>query len=54
MNAFKITFDNGDSMVSRLNGNIEDARRYYLGNIFNLGVVNDDMHRCVGVEEVGE
>ena len=54
MGVYKVIFDNGDSLITKLNGNIEDARRYYLGNTFNLGIVNDDMHKCVSVEEIEE
>lgn len=54
MKIFKVTFDNGDSLVTRLNGTIEDARKYYIGTVFNLGVVDDDMHRCVKVEEISD
>ncbi len=52
MNTFRITFDNGDMLVTRLNGTIEDARQYYLGHIFNLGAAGDDMHLCTSVTEV--
>ena len=52
MKTFKVIFDNGDSLITGLNGSLEDARNYYLGTIFNLGIVDDDMHRCVSVEEV--
>lgn len=54
MKTFKVTFDNGDFLVTRLNGNIEDARQYYIGTVFNLGTEYDDMHRCVKVEEIEE
>lgn len=54
MKTFKITFDNGDSLVTRLNGTFEDACQYYIGSMFNLGVVDDDMHRCVKVEEISD
>jgi len=52
MNTFRVTFDNGDMLVTRLNGTIEDARHYYLGHTFNLGTEGDDMHLCTAVTEV--
>jgi len=52
MNVFKITYDNGDTVITGFNGNLEDARGYYLGNIFNLGTYRDEMHRCTAVEQI--
>lgn len=52
MVTIKATFDDGNSIVTRINCTIEDANAYYLGRMFNLGTVNDDMRRCVAVEEV--
>lgn len=52
MNTFKITYNNGDYNITRFNGTIETARRYFLGNTFNLGVGEDLLVKCVNVEEV--
>ena len=48
----KIGFENGDSLVTRFNGTLEDARSYYLGHVFNLGVADDNMQRCSTVERI--
>lgn len=40
---FKIGFENGDSFETGFNGTLDEARRYYLGRVFNLGTVDDDM-----------
>ena len=37
MNTYKVTFSNGDYLYTQLNASIEEAKAYYLGNIFNLG-----------------
>ena len=52
MITIKATFDDGNSIVTRINSTLEDAKAYYIGRMFNLGSVNDDIRRCVLVEEV--
>lgn len=42
----KVVFDTGDHFYSRLNCTFEEARSYYLGNVFNLGTVYDNMQTC--------
>ena len=49
---FKIGFENGDSFETGFNGTLDEARRYYLGRVFNLGTVDDDMQRCNSVEQL--
>lgn len=49
---FKIGFENGDSFETGFNGTLDEARRYYLGHVFNLGAVDDDMQRCNSVEQL--
>ncbi len=56
MRAYKVTFEIGDSLVSSMNATLDEARNYYLKNIFNFG--DNDWHetdlmlRAVSVEEV--
>lgn len=50
MNVVKVTFEDGDSMVTRINGSREEVAKYYMGNTFNMGVVSDDMKKVVKVE----
>lgn len=49
---FKIGFENGDSFETGFNGTLDEARCYYLGHVFNLGAVDDDMQRCNSVEQL--
>ena len=49
---FKIGFENGDSFETGFNGTLDEARRYYLGHVFNLGAVDDDIQRCNSVEQL--
>jgi len=37
MKTVRVTFDNGDSVTTSINGTDEEIRRYYVGNKFNLG-----------------
>lgn len=48
----KIGFENGDSLVTRFNGTLEEAREYYMGRAFNLGVVDDNIQQCNKVERI--
>lgn len=50
---FRIGFENGDSLETGFNGTLEEAKAYYLGRVFNLGAVDDDMQRCNSVEQCG-
>lgn len=46
----KVTFEDGDSLKSTINGSEAEIRAYYaIGRIFNLGTVED---RCVAVTAV--
>lgn len=49
---FRIGFENGDSLETGFNGTLEEAKAYYLGCVFNLGAVDDDMQRCNSVEQL--
>lgn len=35
--AIRVTFDDGDTIETLINGTQDEIRRYYLGQIFNLG-----------------
>lgn len=50
MKFYKIGFKNGDSFTTGFNGSLDDAKAYYLGMVFNLGTVKDDMQCCTSVE----
>lgn len=45
----KAIFKNNE-IVTRINGTYENIRKHYLGSIFNLGSVNDDLQECIDVE----
>lgn len=48
----KVTFKNGDHLTTGINATLDDAKRYYIGNTFNLGVDDDLLTKAVSVEEV--
>jgi hypothetical protein len=48
----KITFADGNSLVTDINTDLDGAKKYYLGKMFNLGAGDDDMQKAVKVELV--
>jgi len=46
----KCYFENGDTIISKINGTIQDAEKYYVGNIFNIGCVADNLQKCIKIE----
>ena len=48
----KCTFSDGNTITTDINGTIEEVKKYYLNNWFNLGVVDDDMQKCINVEQI--
>lgn len=45
----RVWFEDGNSLVTRINGTREDVISYYVGNVFNVGVVEDNMVKCTSV-----
>jgi len=56
MIAIQVTFADGYSLITNMNGTIEEARAYYLGQEFQFGDTEehprDRMVRAVAVEQV--
>lgn len=56
MKTYKVTFNNGDSLITGFNGSLEIAKDYYLTNWFNFGdtdeIPYDLMVKGVSVVEV--
>ena len=59
----KCTYENNDTIVTDINGNLESAKEYFLNNYFNLGYISydyekdteievDNIQKCIKVEEV--
>jgi len=48
----KCTYTNGDSIITRFNGTLQEAEAYFLNKTFNIGSVADDMQRCIKVEQI--
>lgn len=48
----KVNYENGDSTTTRFSGTIQEATAYYVGNIFNIGVVSDNLQECISVEVI--
>ena len=50
MKNIKVNWDDGDCTYTRINGTIEEIEEYYIGKVFNLGPVEDNLRECVSVE----
>lgn len=48
----KCTYSNGDTVNTRINGTMETAKEYFLGNTFNIGTAEDNLQQCIKVEKV--
>jgi ribosomal protein L21E len=46
----KCYFENGDAIISKINGTIQDAEKYYVGKVFNIGSVADNLQKCIKIE----
>lgn len=51
MKTIRVSYSNGDFLVTSINGTREEIEKYYLGKIFNIGCgENDKMERAIKVE----
>ena len=50
MKTVKVTYDNGDSIITNINGTESEIRDYYIGNIFNIGTYEDYLAKAISVE----
>ena len=48
----KCTYADGDTVTTGFNGTEQDARFYFLGQTFNIGLVDDNLQTCTAVEVV--
>lgn len=46
----KVIFENGNYFHALINGTKEEIKNYYVGKIFNMGLAERDIHKCVRVE----
>lgn len=51
MMTVKVLYDNGDSVVTSINGTRSDIQAYYIGQTFNIGAGDQDL-LAVGVDVV--
>lgn len=49
-------YENGDKITTAINLSFEEAKDYFEGKVFNLGMLgryeDDKMQRCVRIEEI--
>lgn len=47
----KVTFANGHTIKTEINGTVEEVRRYYINQMFNIGTGgNDNMQKCTRID----
>ena len=50
MLTLKINYENGDHRHARINATPEEAKAYYIGKVFNIGIVSDNLRKCTSIE----
>lgn len=45
----EINYQNGDSISTKFNGTFQEAQFYYVGKVFNIGTVSDNLQKCVSI-----
>lgn len=51
MRTIKVTFEDGDTIITNINGTDAEIRAYYLGNEFNIGNgEKDNVQMAVKIE----
>jgi hypothetical protein len=45
----KCFYANGDTILTRFIGSRKQAREYFIGRVFNIGVVEDNLQTCVNI-----
>lgn len=50
MLTLKINYENGDHSYTRMNATPEEAKAYYIGTTFNIGIVSDNLQKCTSIE----
>ena len=46
----KCFYENGDVVLTNFNGTIQEAKKYYVENVFNIGSVADNLQKCIKIE----
>jgi|SRR5579862_64519 len=47
----KVTFEDGNTIITRINGTVADIKKYYIGGTFNVGSPgNDNNQKATRVE----
>lgn len=49
MNRYIVHFEDGNQLITRMNTDLKDAEKYYLGKSFNFGIGKDYIVKAVKV-----
>lgn len=50
LRAVRVYFDDGDSLLTEINGTVEQIEQYFLNKTFNIGCAEDKMKKCTRIE----
>lgn len=48
----KVILEDGDYLITKINLSLEEAKKYYIGNKFNLGIAEDNFKKCIDIVEI--
>jgi hypothetical protein len=48
----KCTYENGDTVTTKINTTFKEAQWYFLNRYFQVGIGPDAMQKCVAIEEI--
>lgn len=46
----RVYFNDGDTLITEINGDLETAKKYYIGRAFNLGSLTDEDYTATAVD----
>lgn len=47
----KCFYEDGNTIITQINGTFEDAKHYFLRSFFNIGVITDNLQKCIKIEK---
>jgi ribosomal protein L21E len=46
----KCYYENGDTVTTGINATFKQAESYFVGKVFNIGAVEDNLQKCTKIE----
>lgn len=48
----KVILANDDYFYTKINCNLKEAEAYYVGKVFNVGRIKDNLQKCIKIEKI--